>query len=627
VLKLENRYVVTFANPNSPGMLMAGTPLSRKLAVILHADVVDSTLLVQQNETLAHECILSAFQRFSETITNYGGRAREIRGDALVAEFERASDAVAAALAFQCDNAKCNAVISDGLQPWMRIGISLGEVVIADNTITGAGVVLAQRLEQQAEAGGICIQGAAYETIPQRLPFEYTSLGEQRLKGFQEPVRVFAVALKSGEDIPVPDLPSAADAVEQLPRIIPNSDKPRILIMPFVDASIDGEQDYFTRGITDNIITLLTSFKELFVFAFNTSMQAASQINENSDAWQKLDARYVVEGTIQRMPERIRITARLIDAQQGQHLWAKNYDRDAGDFFAVQDEIAGLIVSSLVGKVEETDWQRAQQKSQVQLQPYDLVLKGRISMSDYSREGVLEARNCFLKAIELDSSYASAYAGMAVSYAFEYLGIWCEHSEQTRIQMVEYANKALQLDKTNIMARYARAFSFFWGGEYERAVAEVEQAVECNPNDYHSVCLKGWILTYSGQLQEGLQCTTDAMRTNPLAADACLEIIGTGEYLSGNYDQALNAFGKIKSEGFHKLGGLAACYAQMGRTDEAGRVISQIKANDETNHQQERWQDFWNRVYKFKNASDREHFLDGMKKAGILGGFGVQSES
>ena len=140
---------------------MANTHLSRKLAVILHADVVDSTLLVQQNETLAHECILSAFQRFSETITNYGGRAREIRGDALVAEFERASDAVTAAIAFQAENAECNAAIQDGLQPWMRIGIGLGEVVIADNTITGAGVVLAQRIEQLAVAGGICIQGAA----------------------------------------------------------------------------------------------------------------------------------------------------------------------------------------------------------------------------------------------------------------------------------------------------------------------------------------------------------------------------------------------------------------------------------------------------------------------------------
>ena len=138
----------------------------------------------------------------------------------------------------------------------------------------------------------------------------------------------------------------------------------------------------------------------------------------------------------------------------------------------------------------------------------------------------LKRASVFLKAIDQDPQYAPAYAGMAVSYAFEYLGIWCEHSEQVSKNMIEYGNKALQLDKTNIMARYALAFAYFWGGEYERAALEIEQAIECNPNDYHTVCLKGWILTYSGQLQEGLQCTTDAMRSNPFAADSCLEIIG-----------------------------------------------------------------------------------------------------
>ncbi len=553
---------------------MAKGHLSRRLAVILHADIVESTRLVQQNETLAHECILSAFQRFSETIKIYGGIAREIRGDALVAEFERASDAVAAALAFQASNAECNATINDDIKPWMRIGIGMGEVVIADGTVTGAGVILAQRLEQLAESGGVCIQGAVYETVPQRLPFEYTNLGEQLVKGFEEPIRVFAVSLMFGENIPAPEsyASGVAEAVEQLPNIAPDSDKPRILIMPFVDASVDGGQDYFTRAITDNIITVLTSFKELFVFANNTSMAMNGVTGGAEGACEQLNARYVVEGSVQKTQDRIRITARLIDAQQGQHLWAQNYDRSTDDLLEVQDEITRLIISSLIGKVEETDWQRAQQKTQVQLLPYDLVLKGRVSMNDYSREGVLEARQCFLKAIDLDPQYAPGYAGIAVSYAFEYLGIWCEHSERASASMIEYGNKALQLDKTNIMARYALAFAFFWGGEYERAALEIEHAIECNPNDYHTVCLKGWILTYSGQLQEGLQCTTDAMRSNPFAADSCLEIIGTGEYLLGNYNQALLAFGKMKSNGFQKLGGLAASYAQMGRNAEAIRI-------------------------------------------------------
>ena len=180
--------------------------LSRKLAVILHADVVGSTKLVQQDEVVAHERIQSTFQRFSETIKAYGGITRELRGDALVAEFERASDAVIAAIAFQAQNEEFDVDLSDEIKPTLRIGISLGEVVIADNTITGAGVVLAQRLEQLAESGGVCIQDAAYQTVPKRLPFEYENLGEQELKGFKEPVRAYAVSLKSGEAIPPPEL-------------------------------------------------------------------------------------------------------------------------------------------------------------------------------------------------------------------------------------------------------------------------------------------------------------------------------------------------------------------------------------------------------------------------------------
>ncbi len=179
--------------------------MSRKLVVILHADVVGSTRLVQQNEPLAHNRIQEAFSRFSETIKSYSGKTHELRGDALVAEFERASDAVTAALAFQSANKEFTARLTDEIRPQVRIGISLGEVVIADNTITGAGVVLAQRLEQLAEPGGICIQGAVRETVPQRLPFEYESLGEQQVKGFDEPVRAHAVRLKQDQSIPEPE--------------------------------------------------------------------------------------------------------------------------------------------------------------------------------------------------------------------------------------------------------------------------------------------------------------------------------------------------------------------------------------------------------------------------------------
>ena len=178
---------------------------TRKLVVLLHADVVGSTALVQLDETLAHQRIQDTFRRLSETIARYNGIAHEIRGDALVAEFSRASDAVSASLAFQVANAAHNEALPDDIRPAVRVGIAMGEVVVADNTMTGEGVVLSQRLEQLAEPGGVWIQGAAYETVPRRLPFDYENLGERELKGFDAPVRAFAVTLKAGEQIPSPE--------------------------------------------------------------------------------------------------------------------------------------------------------------------------------------------------------------------------------------------------------------------------------------------------------------------------------------------------------------------------------------------------------------------------------------
>jgi class 3 adenylate cyclase len=211
--------------------------LTRKLAVILHADVVGSTLLVQQNETLAHERIQAAFHNFSDTIKTYGGIARELRGDALVAEFERASDAVPAALAFQVLNEEINSKLDDDIQPQLRIGISLGEVIIADNTITGAGVVLAQRLEQLADPGGVVVQGSVSETVPARMPFEFESLGEQMLKGFDQPVRAFAARLQPGKELPAPEIIATPQSAG--PEGLQVHDKPSIAVLPFTNMSDD----------------------------------------------------------------------------------------------------------------------------------------------------------------------------------------------------------------------------------------------------------------------------------------------------------------------------------------------------------------------------------------------------
>ncbi len=253
--------------------------LPRKLAVILHADVVGSTVLVQKNEILAHERMQTTFRQFSEIIANYGGAAREIRGDALVAEFDRASDAVIAALAYQSINTQQCKQITDDIEPWIRVGISLGEVIIADNTITGVGVVLAQRLEQLADPGKVVVQGAVFDTVPERLSLDFESLGEPLLKGFEKPVRAFLVGLSAGETIPEPEpslaVNSAAARAQNSTRLTAEAfevltgerlelpGKPSIAVLPFQNMNSDPEMEYFADGMSEDIITALSRLPDL----------------------------------------------------------------------------------------------------------------------------------------------------------------------------------------------------------------------------------------------------------------------------------------------------------------------------------------------------------------------------
>ncbi|MDH5356157.1 MAG: winged helix-turn-helix domain-containing protein, partial [Gammaproteobacteria bacterium] len=376
------------------------------------------------------------------------------------------------------------------------------------------------------------------------------------------------------ENIPVPESleKTIATVLNQLPHTAPQDSKPSLFVMPFKNNSDDPGQDYMGKGITDSIIIALTRFQELFVFAYKTSAASEGVIDTAASAYKQLGVNYVVEGSIQRSPDRIRITASLVNARENRHLWAQNYDRKPDDLIIIQDEIAELIVSSLVDTVEKTEGQRAYKSANPQLATYDLVLKGRVFLNEYSQEGEMAARECFQKAIDLDPSYAPAYAGMAVSFDHEYCETWCNDPEQANATAYEFACKAVKLDDTNIMGLYALAEAYYLRGEHERAVIEIERAIENNPNDNRNVCSKGEYLTFSGQFEAGRQCSLDALRTNPLAADNCLKVVGIGEYLSGNFDQALIAFSKVKRNSLFKLGCIAACYAQLGRTAEATRI-------------------------------------------------------
>jgi TolB-like protein/class 3 adenylate cyclase len=353
----------------------------------LHADIAGSTALVQQDEHLAHERIQDTFRRFGSIIGQYHGRVRELRGDALLAEFERASDAVTAALAFQTGQVEYTSQFNDNILPIVRVGIALGEVVIADNTITGAGVVLAQRIEQLCEPGSVNITEAIREALPDRLPIDTEKLGKHDLKGFDKSVQVNRVRLHAKTEVPPPEprqvknhnrFPLIAAAVAVLAVIamaimwlkpwqpdmalasvermaFPLPEKPSSVILPFVNLSRESEQEVFVDGLTGDIISELTRYPHFFVIARQSSFAYKNKPVTTQQVAEELGVQYLVEGSIERTPKQFRISAQLVDALTSRHDWADRYEVPLEDALVARDKVVRAIVSSFPGKIERAE--------------------------------------------------------------------------------------------------------------------------------------------------------------------------------------------------------------------------------------------------------------------------------
>jgi adenylate cyclase len=601
--------------------------LSRKLAVILHADVVGSTSLVQKNETLAHERIQAAFHQFSETIHSYGGITRELRGDALVAEFERASDAVTAALVFQTLNVESNATLNDEIQPRLRIGISLGEVIIADNTVTGAGVVLAQRLEQLADTGGIVVQGAVSETVPTRMPYDFESLGEHTLKGFELPVRAFSVSLKSGESVPAPE----SDVYNQSKSALPNrpsklhvsaeAGKPSIAVLPFKNMSGDAEQEYFSDGISEDIVTELSRFHDLFVIARHSSFSFKNQALDIADIGQKLGVQYLVEGSIRKSAGRVRITAQLIEVAAGSHIWADRYDRELKDIFAVQDEVVRTITATLVGKVGLAHRDRAQIKLPSSMDAYDWFVQGRELYSTTTMDDNSKAIVMFEKAVELDPDFAAAYALLAQVHLRDWITFWAEIPEQSYQRVWANARKSMELDDTDSVTQASLGYAYLFKGDHDQAKVHLNRALELNPGDTDALIFMSRFEMLSGRPELAIERITEANRHNPFGKYNWS--LGTAYYASRRYDEAKIKLQAIQSPADIMLAWMAAVYAQLGDIGNARDLSAKFVANTEEKLNSlgaplpTSWLGFVAERWPFKLPEDMDHLLEGLRKAGV----------
>jgi len=589
--------------------------LSRKLAVILHADVVGSTSLVQQNETLAHERIQAAFNNFSETITAYGGLAREIRGDALVAEFDRASDAVAAALAFQVSNGELNATRDDGIQPQLRIGISLGEVVIADNTITGAGVVLAQRLEQLADSDGVVVQGNVSETVPTRMPFEFKNLGEQLLKGFDQPVRAFSAKLRPGEELPAPE---ATQAIESRNPQVP--DRPSIAVLPFENMSGDPEQEFFADGISEDLITALSRIHWFFVIARNSSFTYKGQAVEVTRVADELGVRYVIEGSVRKSGNRVRISAQLIDATTGHHVWAESYDRGLMDIFELQDEMTQTIAGAVEPELSAAERERAACTPPESLGAWEIYQRGLWHLWSFTKENMTEAQRLFQQVHQLDASFAIAYSFESYSHYLDTMLGYTETPDESLKLAYKTGKRALALDDHDPVAYFALGRVCMMQGKHDDSVAELSRAVELSPSfalAHHGL---GFALVLSGQVEEGAEELDKAIRLSPrdpvLWGTMCFRSIASN--LLHQYEEAAKWARRVLIEPRAAEGGYWP-YAVLASA--LGNLEQLNEAHDAVGEALQRKSDlsltYLKTTLPTKQPDGLDTYLDGLRKAGL----------
>ncbi len=589
---------------------------SRQLAVIIHADIVGSTTLVQHNETIAHERIQSTFRRFAEIIASYGGSTRELRGDALIAEYERASDAVAAALAFQQANATHNASLDDAIRPELRIGISLGEVVIADDTVTGAGVVLAQRLEQLADAGGVVVQGSVAETVPKRMPFDFRSLGEQTLKGFDEPVRAFAAMLRPGQALPEPEMREAPPHSESIPR--PAAARPSIAVLPFNNMSNDPEQDYFADGIVEDIITALSHLRQWHVVARNSSFVYKGQNVDIREVAQKLGVRYVLEGSVRKGGNRVRITGQLIDAESGMHLWADRYDGDLEDIFELQDKITESVVGAIEPSLRLAEIERSKRKPPDDMDAYDLYLRAQPEIQSMRPERNRQALDYLHRAVELDPNYALALAHLAWAYEERLTRAWGAYGDDDKATALAMARRAIDADRDDALVLVLAGFVLVMiARDYEQGLQAINRAREINPNIAFVSLLIGATLIICDQAEAGLEHAEAAIRVSP--GDPSAFIFHTSTALAhlccGRMAEAVDC--ATRSAGIYDSWDttyrvLGSALAHLGRIDEARAAVTrllELAPNLTVSGLRERW--------PLRNKETLEMILEGLRLAGL----------
>ncbi|WP_027547781.1 adenylate/guanylate cyclase domain-containing protein [Bradyrhizobium sp. WSM2254] len=583
--------------------------INRRLAAILAADIAGYSRLMGADELGTAMALREHREAIDPIMASHGGRIFKTMGDGLLVEFPSIVAAVECALAVQNLMAGRNVDVPEDRRMLFRIGINLGDVLIEGDDILGDGVNIAARLEGIAEPGSIYISDAAHQQVRDKLDVIFEDRGEHQLKNIARPAKVYRVQGAGAAASPLPTL--------SLPQ------NPSIAVLPFQNMSGDPAQDYFSDGIAEDIITELSRFRSLFVVARNSSFSLRGKTDVN-EVGRRLGVRYLVEGSVRKADKRVRVTVQLLDAASGNHLWGERYDRKLEDIFVVQDEITRAVVSTLPGRLENADRDLAKRKQTSNITAYDLVLLGNERWRRLTRKDLADALDHFRSAVALDPHYARAHANVAWTHV---CNVFLEAADASSLdEALRHVEIALDIDDSDAWSHGVFGQLLFLLKRDDEAEIHFKRALGFNPNDADVPAVFGNVLVYWGRWREALTWIDTAKRLNPLPPNIYHWYHALALYSAREYEQAIRALREIRTLDRWSHGLLAACYGQIDRLDEARSELDAFIGERER-ELRERGEALplssldlvLSRADRYRDPLDREHFLEGLRKAGLTG--------
>ena len=594
--------------------------MERRLTAILAADVAGYSRLTERNEEASTATLRMYRAVVEESISAHRGHVFSSAGDGIVAEFPSVVEAIRCAVEIQNEIAERNAAVPEDGRMQFRIGVNLGDVIAEENNLYGTGVNVAVRLEQLAEAGGICISQTVYDQVRKIVEIPFEDIGERHLKNIAEPVHVYRIlpsplpwlkGLFSRANIHHRRFGVTAGVALLLLAVVAAGafypDKPAALwatllgdkgglsllehasiaVLPFNDLSAIHDQQYLADGIAEELITGLAKFPDLIVMARNSTFTYKDKPTDVRQVGKDLNVRYVVEGSITRSDQNVRVTAQLIDATTGSHIWADRYDRSLNNIFEIRDDIMQSIAGTLgglQGKVAKAEIARVSEKDPNSFTAYDYVMRGWYEWYKLTREGNAAARDLFEQATKIDPNYARAYAGLAWTYSSDYDFEWTDDFDKTLNLVLENASTAVRLDPNDYQAHWALGWASLYSRDYEKAMAEYLRARELNPNDAEVLAEMSNFLVYVGQPKQAIAQLKEAIRLNPFHDKWYAEYLGWAYEEAGMPKEAIETLEPVidlqnpDDDQQWFLPTLAAAYANpaVGRMDDASKIVKTI---------------------------------------------------